>query len=149
MTLASLAGLLRLAAPAAIFVRLAIGLAQAHPLYDTTGILVQQGNACLKPVGCKVIPGDQEVIRRGAAAVITMRCPAATPYFQGWDIRRHEHIKVELLDYDRKSLKVVAVNPADTSGTAKIYIGCSTKSIEPSSLMQSAGGFPTKPLKKN
>ena len=149
MTIVSFVGLLRVAAPAAILAAVSIGSAQADPLYDTTRVLPQQGNACLKPANCKVIEGDRTVIRQGAAAVVTMRCPAATPYFQGWDVRRHEQITVQMLDHDRKSLKVIATNDADSNGVLKVFLGCSTKDIKPTSLMQSAGGLPSKPLKKS
>ena len=141
--------ILTFAAPAAVLLALSLGPAQAHPLYDTTRVLPQQGNACLKPANCKVIEGEKKVIRPAAAAVVTMRCPAATPYFQGWDVRRHEHITVQLLDHDRRSLKVIATNDADSNGVLKVFIGCSAKDSEPTALMQSAGGLPSKPLKKN
>ena len=56
--------ILTFAAPAAVLLALSVGPAQAHPLYDTTRVLPQQGNACLKPANCKVIEGDREVIRQ-------------------------------------------------------------------------------------
>ena len=46
---------------------------------------------------------------------------------------------VRLLDHDRKSLKVIAV---------KVFIGLA-KYIEPTALMQSAGGLPSKRLKNS
>ena len=140
---------LSLAASAAVLLALSAGQARAHPLYDTTRVISQQGNACLKPANCRVIEGSRKIIRPNAAAVITMHCPAATPYFQGWDVGHHEHIRVQLLDHDRRSLKVIATNDADSNGVAKVFIGCSARNVRPTSLMQSAGGLPSKPLKRN
>lgn len=50
---------------------------------------------------------------------------------------------------DRRSLNVIVVSAAHSNGLAELLIGCSAKDIAPASLMESAGGFPTKRVKKS
>ena len=145
----ALRGWLGVAAAAAVLLPLSIAPVRAHPLYDTTRLLEQQGNACLKPAQCRTIVGKKVAIRKGEAAVLTMRCPTSDPYFQGWDVRRHEHIQVTLTEQRTVGLKVIAVNQADAAGSVTLVIGCSSRPTKPTSIMQSAGGFPTKLVRTN
>ena len=44
---------------------------------------------------------------------------------------------------------MIATNAADSNGAVKVFIGCSARDIAPTALMQSAGGLPSKRLKRN
>lgn len=50
---------------------------------------------------------------------------------------------------DRRSLKAIVVNAAHSNGLAELLIACLAKDVDPTSLIQSAGGLPTKRIKKS
>ena len=50
---------------------------------------------------------------------------------------------------ERRSLKAILVNAADSNGLAELFIGCSAKDIARASLMKPAGGLTSKRIKKS
>ena len=127
---------------------IAIDRAQAHPLYDTTRVLTQQGNACAGATRCKIIADDTKRIKAGRAQNITARCPADRPYFVNWDATHHEHIGIRLVQRGFGGVKVTAVNHADVPGRVTLHIGCAKDKAEVSAQLQALDALPTKAIKR-
>ncbi len=109
-----------------VMLLLPFGQAQAHPLYDTTRLLREQGNACVGAKGCRLIASEPRRIKAGRVAEITAHCPDARPYLVNWDASFHEHIGVRLAERRPGLVTVVATNQADTTGRVKLIIGCAS-----------------------
>jgi hypothetical protein len=120
---------------------------QAHPIYDTTRVLDHQGNACLGERDCRQIASKSTAIKAGQSAGISMRCPTAHPYLQGWDARRDEHISISMAERRAVRLTLVATNHADTPGWTTIIIGCSSTPHHPTAFLQSVNAVPSKMLR--
>lgn len=124
------------------------GPTQAHPLYDTTRLVQQQGNACLGEKGCKVIAIQSKRVKAEAAQQIVGRCPDNRPYLVNWDATHHEHIGIRLMERRPKALTVVAINRADAPGRVTLYIGCSKDHGERTAQLQSLEALPSKAIKR-
>lgn len=136
-------------APAALaLLSLSAGPTQAHPLYDTTHVVQQQGNACLGQKGCKIIALESTSIKTGAARQIDGRCPDNRPFLVGWDATHHEHIGIRLEEQRAKALTVVAINRADAPGRVRLYLGCATNKVAQTAQLQSLDAMPSKALKR-
>ena len=139
----------RLATPALLagLLPLLAGPAQAHPLYDTTRFLVQQGKACVGAAGCRLIASEPRRIKAGRDAEITARCPDARPYLVNWDASFHEHIGLRLAERRPGGVTVVATNQADATGRVTLFIGCAKDPPAPTVEIQNLGALPTRALK--
>jgi hypothetical protein len=145
----TIAGALALPALLASLLPLAAGQVQAHPLYDTTRVLEQEGIACVGRQDCKVIASEPRRIKVGRADDVTARCPDARPYLVNWDARRHEHISVTQLKRWPGGVTVVAINNADAPGRVTLFIGCAKERHRPTVELQSPAALPSKALKVN
>ena len=123
------------------------GPVQAHRLFDTTNVLAEEGNACLGERDCKRVAADPVWIKVDEIKNITLRCPAGWPYLQGWDVRRHEHIGLDLLSRSANDLTVAALNHADAPGKATLIAGCSMQPHHPTAVLESVHPVPSKALK--
>lgn len=136
LTLASGLGMLLLASQA-----------QAHPLYDTSRLLTQQGNACVGAKSCKVIEDKSKRIKPGQAQQITARCPADRPWLVNWDASHHEHIGIRQSQRGSRAVTVVAINQADAPGRATLFIGCAKSKPGPTPQLQALNALPSKAVK--
>lgn len=123
------------------------GPTQAHPLYDTTRVVQQQGNACLATKGCRIIAVKSRRIQAGAAQQIVGRCPDDRPYFVNWDATHHEHVGLRVQDSRRGGVTVIAINHADVPGRVTLHIGCATGKVAQTAQLQSLEALPSKALK--
>ena len=138
---------LSLMAAAVMLVPLLGGPAQAHPLYDTTRVLEQEGNACVGQKDCKVIASERQRIKAGKALSISAHCPDARPYFVSWDAGHHEHIGIRLVERRSGGLSVVAINHADAPGRVTLFIGCAKERHRRTVELQALEALPSKALK--
>jgi hypothetical protein len=123
------------------------GPAQAHRLFDTTNVLAEEGNACLGEPDCKQVAADPVRIEVDETKNIALRCPAGWPNLQGWDVRRHEHIGLDLLSRSANGLTVAALNHADAPGKATLIAGCSKRPHHPTAVLVAVHPVPSKALK--
>ena len=137
------------AAPALLagLLPLLYGQALAHPIYDTTHLLQQQGNACVGATGCKVIASEPRRIKVGQADDITARCPDARPFLVNWDASHHEHISIRQLKRWPRVLTVVAINRADAPGRVTLHIGCAKERPGRTPELESVQALPSKAIK--
>ena len=126
---------------------LAAGPAQAHPLYDTTRVLEQEGNACVGQKDCKVIATERQRIKAGKALSISAHCPDARPFFVSWDAGHHEHIGIRLVERRSGGLSVEANNHADAPGRVTLFIGCAKERHRRTVELLSLEALPSKALK--
>jgi hypothetical protein len=139
----------RLATPAllAVLLPLLAAPAQAHPLFDTTRLLQQQGNACVGATGCKVIASEPRRIKVGQADDITAHCPDAHPFLVNWDASHHEHIGITQLERRPGGVTIVAINHADAPGRVTLHIGCAKERPGRTPELQSLQALPSKALR--
>ncbi len=137
---------LGLAAGAFMLLPLAAGPARATPLYNTTRVLKQQGNACVGATGCKVIASEPRRIKAGRGDQISARCPDTRPYLVNWDASYHEHIGLRQVKRRQSSVSVAATNHADAPGQVTLFIGCAKRRPTATLEIQSLGALPTKAL---
>lgn len=123
------------------------GQALAHPLYDTTHVLEQQGNACVGATGCRVIASEPRRIKADRADDITARCPDGSPYLVNWDARHHEQIGIKQLERRPRGITVIAINRADVPGQVTLYIGCAKKQPGRTPELETVEALPSKALK--
>ncbi|MGD9507543.1 MAG: hypothetical protein AB7I59_25320 [Geminicoccaceae bacterium] len=120
------------------------GQTQAHPLYDTSRLLTQQGNACVGAKSCRVIKDESKRIRPGRAQQIVARCPDERPWLVNWDATHHEHIGIRQIERRPRAVTVVASNQADASGKVTLFIGCAKNRPGPTPQLQAMNALPSK-----
>jgi hypothetical protein len=123
------------------------GQAQAHPLYDTSRLLTQQGNACVGAKSCKVIKDESKRIKPGRAQQIVARCPDDRPFLVNWDASHHEHIGIRQSERRQRAVTVVAINQADAPGRVTLFIGCAKSNPGRTPELQALNALPSKAVK--
>ena len=113
----------------------------AQTIFDTGRVLEYTRSECVgQPQGsCVTLSSKRLRIVARSSRQITLTCDARYPYAIGWDSEQHEHLRLELVSplptkpgsapaaTGPQTISVVALNQADTSGFAKLFIGCSRR----------------------
>jgi hypothetical protein len=120
------------------------GQAQSHPLYNTSRLLAQQGNACVGARNCEIIKDESKRIKPGRAQEIVAHCPGNRPWLVNWDATHHEHIGIRQAERRPRAVTVVAINQADAPGRVTLFIGCAKNKPGSTPQLQALNALPSK-----
>lgn len=114
--------------------------------YRTDLFVASNKNECSGVPSCVSATMARVVVPASKKKAERFACPDSHPNLWAWDSAQHEHIIVQLVAIDRRTVTLEGVNATSTAGEFMVSLGCSTQLYAGSVTQQSRQLAPTQSM---
>jgi len=112
--------------------------------YRTDLFVASNKNECSGVPSCLPATMARVVVPASKKKAERFACPDSHPNLWAWDSAQHEHVTVQMVAIDRRTVTVEGVNTTSTVGEFEVSLGCSTQPYAGSVVQQSRHLAPTR-----
>jgi len=111
--------------------------------YRTDLFVASNKNECSGVPSCFSATMARVVVPASKKKAERFACPDSHPNLWTWDSAQHEHVAVQVVAIDRRTVTLEGVNATSTAGEFMVSLGCSTQPYAGSVVQQSRQLAPT------